>query len=88
MWAVLLAIGGLCSAVGAFTDRWLGEYAGLWPLVTTFLVYGLAAFAAGRGPVSYAGGFALLSIAALLYARWQDVALIRREAVRQAEGEH
>jgi hypothetical protein len=30
----------------------------------------------------------LLSIAALLYARWQDVALIRREAVRQAEGEH
>jgi hypothetical protein len=83
LWAGLLALGGLCSAIGAVTDRWLGEYAGLWPLVTTFMVYGLAAFTAGRGSASYAGGLFLLSIAALLYARWQDVALIRREAIRQ-----
>jgi len=50
-------------------------------------VYGLAAFASGRGPAAFAGGLALLSIAALLHARWHDVALIRREADRQAHGD-
>lgn len=80
VWAILLTVGGVTCALGAATDRWLGEYAGLWPLVTTFAVYGLAAFASPKGAVAYAGGFALLSIAALMYARWQVVALVRREA--------
>lgn len=88
VWAGMLIVGGLTSAAGAASDRWLGEYAGLWPLVATFAVYGLAAFASGRGWPTVAGGLALLAIAALLHARWHDVALIRREADRQAHGEH
>lgn len=87
IWAGMLIVGGVTSAAGAATDRWLGEYTGLWPLVATFAIYGLAAFASARGPVAFAGGLALLSIAALLHARWHDVALIRREADRQAHGE-
>jgi peptidoglycan/LPS O-acetylase OafA/YrhL len=84
LWAILLTIGGLACALGAATDRWLGEYAGLWPLVSTFAVYGIAAFSSGRGPVSYAGGFALLSISLLMYGRWQVVAVVRREAELRA----
>lgn len=80
VWAALLAVGGLACALGAATDRWLGEYTGLWPLVFTFAVYGIAAFGNGRGPVAYAGGCALLSIALLMFSRWQVVALVRREA--------
>jgi hypothetical protein len=80
LWAALLTVGGTTCAIGAATDRWLGEYAGLWPLVTTFAVYGIAAFASPRGAVAYGGGLALLSIAALMFARWQVVALVRREA--------
>lgn len=80
VWAALLALGGLACALGAATDRWLGEYAGLWPLVSTFAVYGIAAFGSARGPVAYAGGCALLSIALLMFSRWQVVALVRREA--------
>jgi hypothetical protein len=52
----------------------------------TFTVYGLAALWSGR-LAAVAGGLALLSIAALLHARWCDVAMIRREADRQAHGE-
>lgn len=83
-WAGLLVLGGFTSAAGAASDRWLGEYAGLWPLVAVFAVFGLAAFASNRGAVAYAGGLALLAIGALFVGRWHDVALIRREADRQA----
>jgi len=84
VWAGMLAVGGLSSAIGAALDRWLGEYAGLWPLVVTFWVYALAAGSTGRA-TSIAGACALSSIAMLLLARWRDVALIRREAARLAE---
>lgn len=87
VWAGLLIVGGLTSAAGAASDRWIGEYAGLWPLIAVFLVYGLAAFASDRGVVAAAAGFALLALAALQLARWHDVALIRREADRQAQRE-
>ncbi len=87
VWAALLVLGGTCSAVGAATDRWLGEYAGLWPLIVVFTVYGLAAFTSGRGLVALAGGFVLTAVAGILFARWQDVALIRREAGREASTE-
>jgi hypothetical protein len=87
LWAALLILGGVCSAAGALTDRWLGEYVGLWPLITVFAVYGLAAFASSRGLAALAGGFVLTAVAALLLARWQDVALIRQETARTARTE-
>lgn len=81
VWVVLLIVGGGCSAIGAATGRWLGEYVGLWPLIFTFAVYGIAAGATGR-TTSLTAAFALGSIGVLLYARWRDVALVRQEAVR------
>lgn len=81
VWAVLLLVGGACSLWGAAAGRWLGEYAGLWPLIVTWAVYALAAAATGR-VTSIAAACALASIAALLLARWRDVAVIRREAAR------
>jgi hypothetical protein len=80
VWAAMLILGGVCSAAGAITDRWLGEYVGLWPLITVFAIYGVSAFASSRGLVAVAGGCVLTAVAGLLLARWQDVALIRREA--------
>lgn len=81
LWAALLILGGLSSALGAAADRWLGEYAGLWPLIVTWAVYAIAAGATGRF-TSIAAACALGSIALLLLARWRDVAHIRREAAR------
>lgn len=87
IWAGLMVIGGASSAIGAATDRWLGEYVGLWPLIFTFAVFGLISFGSSRGPVAYAGGFLLAAFAALLVGRWRETALIRREAVRRARAD-
>lgn len=84
IWAALMIVGGVSSALGAATDRWLGEYVGLWPLICTFMVFGIAAFASDRGAVARAGGFCLLAFAAWLISRWRETALIRREADRKA----
>lgn len=81
VWAALLVVGGMSSAIGAAADRWLGEYAGLWPLIATFAVYAIAGAATGRA-TTVAGSCALGSIAFLLLARWRDIAQIRREAAR------
>src|SRR5258706_15810345 len=67
LWAALLVIGGLSSAIGAAADRWLGEYAGLWPLIVTWTVYCIAAAASGRW-TAIAGACALGPIAFLLLA--------------------
>lgn len=85
VWALLLVVGGTSSALGSWTDRWLGELVGLGPLISVFAVYGLSAFLSSRGFAAYAGGFTLLAVAALLFARWQDVSLIREEATRHAD---
>jgi hypothetical protein len=81
VWAAMLIVGGLASAVGAARDRWLGEYAGLWPLIMTWAVYALAALATGR-PTAIASAAALGGVALILLARWRVVASIRREAAR------
>jgi len=81
VWAGLLTLGGASSAIGSAMDRWLGEYAGLGPLVVTWAVYAFAAAASGR-VTAIAGACGLGAVAFLLLARWRDVALIRREAAR------
>lgn len=81
VWAAMILIGGLSSAVGTWLDRWFGEYIGLWPLAMTLAVYAvaLAATSAARGTTPAAAllfaGFSLLFV-----ARWKHVAMIRREA--------
>lgn len=80
-WIAFLVIGGGACAVGAGLDMWLGEYIGLWFLMTAFAVFGISALATGR-LVSVAGGTCLLAVTFWLLARWQEVAVLRREAHR------
>jgi HAMP domain-containing protein len=84
VWIVSILAGGVACAVGAGLDVWLGEYVGLWPLITAFAVFGISALATGQ-LVSIAGGTCLLAIAFWLLARWQEVAVLRREADRQVQ---
>jgi hypothetical protein len=83
VWAGFLLIGGIACGLGAFTDRWIGELLGL-PLVSSawavyFVVLILARTASGA-----AAGLAFGAVAAILWARWQDVSKIRQEADRAA----
>lgn len=83
VWGALFLIGGASSALGVLTDRWLGEFAGLLPLIAVWLVFGLAAaYAAGVGhPERLAGAAALLAVTMLLVSRWAAV-LQERHAAR------
>lgn len=89
VWAAFLLFGGTMATVGAVTDRWIGEYAGLPLLFSAFGVYSLVIGSTAR-LTSVAGAFALGAITAKLFARWQDVGEVRREATararQQAEG--
>lgn len=84
IWSSFWLVGGSVAAIGAFTDRWIGELVGLPLLAAVFTVFGLAAFYNGR-PTSIATGLGLIAISVLLVARWRDVDLVRREAARRAE---
>lgn len=83
LWALFLLVGGLLSAYGAVTDRWIGELVGL-PLISSafgvwFVVLALAFTVNGA-----AGSLAFGGVALHLWARWQDVSTVRREAERAA----
>lgn len=81
LWAMLLAVGGLTSAAGSAADIWLGEYAGLWPIILTFMIYGLASALSGN-LVELALALTILGWSLLLLARWREVAMVRSEALR------
>jgi hypothetical protein len=81
LWAILVAVGGLTSALGSASDIWLGEYAGLWPLIITFFVFGLTNAVSGN-LVELALSLVILGWACLLAARWREVAIVRSEALR------
>jgi hypothetical protein len=83
VWAAWLAIGGTLAGAGAVTDRWLGEYAGLPLLSSAFGVYAVVIASNGRLS-SAAGALALAAIAAVLFARWQDIGVLRKEATARA----
>lgn len=72
-----MMVGGAGCLVGAATDRWIGEYAGL-PLVTSTLwLYGGLLVAAGfTGEFSYtrlAFGLLFVSFGFKALGRWQDI---------------
>lgn len=83
-WSLLMVVaGGLC-AYGAATDRWIGEYIGLIPLGMVALAYAVSALA--RGSVGWAGGLFLVGFFLALFSRWQEVALLRAEAIQANHG--
>lgn len=81
VWAVMLVVGGLTSAVGSATGIWLGEYAGLWPIILTFMIFGLANALSGS-LIELALSLTILGWSFLLLARWREVALIRSQALK------
>jgi hypothetical protein len=86
LWAAFLAVGGTLAAVGAITDRWLGEHLGLPLISAAWAVYAVV-LALGGNPASRAAAFAFAAVAFLLWGRRRDVELIRREATRRARTE-
>ncbi len=89
VWSAMLVVGGVPAALGAARNRWVGEWVGLPPLVAVWAVYGIAAAAMGLRtgtPARIAPALALLAVAAVLFWRWQNVAL-DRDAARAAARE-
>jgi hypothetical protein len=84
-WSVLMVAAGVFCAYGAAAGHWVGEYIGLIPLGAVALAYGISALA--RGSVGWAGGLFLLGFFMVLVSRWQEVALLRVEAVKTKHGE-
>jgi hypothetical protein len=87
LWAAFLAVGGSVSALGAVTDRWIGEYTGLPLLWAAWGVYSVV-LATLLSPASLVAALALAAVGLLLYSRWRDVALVRWEATRLARDHH
>lgn len=90
-WVVALIAGGLSSAWGRATARWMGEFLGLPLLGTVMIIYGLSATYSGivEGRLTaLPGGAALLAMAAFIVGRWAEINSIRLEAVRLAELRH
>jgi hypothetical protein len=81
LWATLLAVGGLTSAIGSAADVWLGEYAGLWPIIITFMIFGFANAVSGS-LIELALSLTVLGWSFLLLARWREVALVRSQALK------
>lgn len=89
--ACMIASASLCL-YGSITDKWIGEFSGI-PLLASVLTFyaGAIGFSAydDRNLIVLAFGLILFSFALGLMARWQDVRVIKRQAVeqgRQAEG--
>lgn len=87
LWAVMLAVGGLTSAVGSAADVWLGEYAGLWPIIMTFMIFGVANALSGS-LIELALSLTVLGWSFLLLARWREVAMVRSEALKFHRYQH
>jgi hypothetical protein len=83
VWSALMTMAAVFCGYGVLTDRWLGEYVGLLPLAFVAAAYGVSAIA--RGTMGIAGGVFLLGFFWLVLARWQEVALLRAEADREAD---
>jgi uncharacterized membrane protein YhaH (DUF805 family) len=79
--AVFIVVGSLLSAIGAATDRWMGEFVGLPLLATAFPVLGLLnlreihedTFVLATGEM-----FITFGISAMVSARWRVVLAVER----------
>ncbi len=80
LWSALIVVSAAVCAYGAAANHWVGEYVGLVPLACVALAFGLAAM--GRGHVGWAGGAFLVAFFWVLVSRWQEVALLRIEALK------
>lgn len=84
VWASFLLAGGILCTYGAWTDRWIGELLGLPLISSAFAVY-FVVLALARTVSGAAAALAFGAISLVLWARWQDVSTVRREADRAAQ---
>lgn len=81
-WAWGMIFSSLICLYGAFTDRWIGEYAGLPLLATVLFIYGLVAMLAANfdNLILMGIGGVMVAFAFGLGARWLDVRLVMLSA--------
>lgn len=82
VWAGVMAVAATFCAWGVARDRWVGEYIGLIPLSLVAAAFAVSALS--RGQTGWSGGLFLLGFFGILFSRWQEVALLRFEADREA----
>lgn len=83
VWAAVMVVSAGFCAWGAAREHWIGEFIGLLPLGLVAAGFGVTSLA--RGTVGWSGGMFLLGFFWILMSRWQEVALLRAEAERQAK---
>lgn len=77
--AWFMVLGALCSAFGAVTVRWVGEFAGLPLLGTAMVGLGIEIWWYGRDNspwLALANGLLLLAVAGIMVTRWRQVLAI------------
>lgn len=82
VWSSLLLVGSLVSLGGIVTKTWVGEYIGLWGVISCLALYSMGALA---DPVNFTGQRLALSLifigfSASSFARHQDVIFQKRVA--------
>lgn len=77
--SVFLVLGGLSSALGHLSGRYLGEYVGQPLIFTALFGFGTLQLALA-GWVALPGVAVLWSFTLLVFARWRDVAAVFRSA--------
>jgi hypothetical protein len=85
LWGILLVLGGTSAAVGVLREHWLGEYVGLWGLISVWAVYcGVITWLGftQNDPTRAPGALALAAIAVLMVWRWFVVS-VERTAARE-----
>lgn len=86
-----MLVGGLCSAAGAGSLRWAGEFIGLPLLGTSLVVLGLEIWSHTNADSALlaAGNFALLvAIAGIMVTRWRQVLAVYAVARALGRGRH
>lgn len=87
-WSGGMVLGAAVCCWGAITDRWLGEFSGIFMLIGTLWFYGGMAFLAWRlnsSDYTVLGfSFILVSFGFGLLARWQEVRRVKQQASKDS----
>ena len=82
-WSALLFLGAFASLIGIVSRTWVGEYIGLWGVISALTLYSLSCFVTvnqvpGNGRIFL--GFLIAAFAMSAIARYQDVTFQKRVA--------
>lgn len=86
--AWFLTVGGLTSALGAFFERWVGEYVGVPLLASAFGVFGVISFAGAVEETPYLASANLALLLAVMFGlltRWREARVVCRLSMHMAK---